>query len=51
MSMLKYFFEIGSDPDLFDGLKIAQEKKLCEEYNGAVSGDIGKSEKCGWTEL
>ncbi len=34
MSMLKCFFEIGSDPALFDGLKIAQEKSLCERYMG-----------------
>ena len=34
MSMLKSFFEIGSDPALFDGLKIAQEKEWCEEYMG-----------------
>ncbi len=34
MSMLKCFFEIGSDPVLFDGLKIAQEKELCEKYRG-----------------
>lgn len=34
MSMLKCFFEIGTDPALFDGLKITQEKKLCEEYMG-----------------
>ena len=34
MSMLKSFFEIGSDPALFDGLKIAQEKDLCEKYMG-----------------
>ena len=34
MSMLKCFFEIGSDPALFDGLKIMQEKGLCEEYMG-----------------
>ena len=34
MSMLKCFFEIGSDPALFDGLKIAQEKELCEQYQG-----------------
>ena len=32
MSMLKSFFEIGSDPALFDGLKISQEKELCEKY-------------------
>ena len=34
MSMLKSFFEAGSDPTLFDGLKIAQEKELCEKYMG-----------------
>ena len=31
MSMLKCFFEIGCDKTLFDGLKIAREKELCEE--------------------
>lgn len=34
MSMLKSFFSIGSDPGLFDGLKITQDTKLCEEYMG-----------------
>ena len=34
MSMLKYFFETGSDSTLFDGLEISKEKKLCEEYMG-----------------
>lgn len=34
MSMLQAFFEIGSDPALFDGLEIAKEKALCEEYMG-----------------
>ncbi len=34
MSMLKCFFETGSDPALFGGLKIAQEKSLCERYMG-----------------
>ena len=34
MSMLKCFFEIGSDPALFDGLKIRQETELCEKYMG-----------------
>ena len=34
MSMLKCFFEIGSEPMLFDGLKIMQEKSLCEKYMG-----------------
>lgn len=34
MSMLRSFFEAGSDPALFDGLMIAQEKELCEKYMG-----------------
>ena len=34
MSMLKCFFEIGADKALFDGLKIAQEKELCDQYQG-----------------
>lgn len=34
MSMLKCFFEIGSDPALFEGLKIIQEKDLCRDYLG-----------------
>ena len=34
MSMLRYFFEIGTDKSLFDGLYIAQNKKLCDEYMG-----------------
>lgn len=34
MSMLKYFFEYGCDSSLFDGLLIAEETKLCQEYMG-----------------
>lgn len=34
MSMLKYFFEIGTDKTLFEGLHIAEERELCEEYMG-----------------
>lgn len=34
MSMLKAFFEIGSDARLFDGLYIAQNKELCAKYLG-----------------
>ena len=34
MSMLKCFFEAGTDPALFNGLKIMQEKELCEKYMG-----------------
>ena len=34
MSMLKCFFEIGTDKSLFDGLKIAENQELCAEYQG-----------------
>ena len=34
MSMLKCFFEIGTDKSLFDGLKVSEEKELCEKYMG-----------------
>ena len=34
MSMLKYFFEIGCNKALFDGLAISEEKELCEKYMG-----------------
>ncbi len=34
ISMLKSFFEIGNDPTLFEGLKIAEERELCEKYMG-----------------
>ena len=34
MSMLKCFFEIGGAPELFGGLKIMEERALCEKYMG-----------------
>ena len=34
MDMLKCFFEIGGPKDVFEGLKISQEKELCEQYQG-----------------
>lgn len=34
MSMLQSFFEIGTDPTLFDGLNISQETALCDEHMG-----------------
>ena len=34
MSMLKYFFNIGTDSTLFDGLEISKENKLCDRYMG-----------------
>lgn len=34
MSMIKSFFEIGTDKRLFDGLYISSKKETCEEYMG-----------------
>ena len=34
MSMLRAFLEIGTDPNLFTGLEISEEKELCEKYLG-----------------
>ena len=34
MSMLKSFFEIGTDKTLFEGLAISEETVLCEKYMG-----------------
>ena len=34
MSMLKSFFELGTDPGIFQNLAIAEETALCEEYMG-----------------
>ncbi|MCI7322003.1 MAG: ATP-binding protein [Lachnospiraceae bacterium] len=34
MSMLRHFFEIGTDPSLFDGLSIAQNQELCQKFMG-----------------
>ncbi len=33
-AMLKYFLEIGCDKNLFDGLKISEDRELCEQYMG-----------------
>lgn len=32
MSMLRSFFEIGGEPELFDGLEIMREEELCHAY-------------------
>ena len=32
MSMLKYFFEIGNDQAIFEGLEISKDKELCDQY-------------------
>ncbi len=34
IDMLKSFFEIGADMSLFEGLKITEEKELCEQHLG-----------------
>ena len=34
MSMLKSFFEVGTDESLFDGLYISGSKELCDKYMG-----------------
>ena len=34
ISMLRNFFEIGTDATLFDGLHISQNTQLCEKYMG-----------------
>lgn len=34
MSMIRSFFEIGTDPLLFEGLYISQNKALCDQYMG-----------------
>ena len=60
MSMLKCFFEIGADKALFDGLKIAQEKRRPQNRTGkravravpgAVPGDLPQPEKRRWPDL
>ncbi|MEF2653980.1 MAG: AAA family ATPase [Blautia sp.] len=34
MSMLEYFFSTEGDKNIFEGLEIAKDTKLCEEYMG-----------------
>ena len=34
MSMIQHFFEIGTDPALFNGLKISKNTEICEQYMG-----------------
>lgn len=34
MSMLEKFFSLNADKSVFDGLKIAEERDLCEKYMG-----------------
>ncbi len=62
MSMLRAFFEIGTDKRLFDGLSIARETALCEAYMGQypvisislkqVRGlDYASAERQMWTTI
>ncbi len=61
MSMLKHFFEIGTDPALFEGLYIAQNRELCDAYLGqypviflslkAVEGLTFEAARYRFTEL
>lgn len=61
MSMLRYFFETGTDPTLFAGLYISHNQKLCAEYMGkfpviflslkSVEGLTFESAKYRLTEL
>ena len=46
MSMLKSFFDIGTDKALFDGLYISGNKELCDEYMGKVPGYFLVIEGC-----
>lgn len=50
MDMLRCFFEIGSDPKLFDGLQITEYTDLCRDYMGkypvisiSLKGAVGSS--------
>lgn len=50
MNMLKTFFEIGSDKSVFEGLKISEEKELCDKF-GKVSSDFYNFKRNRRTEL
>lgn len=62
LSMLKSFFEIGTDRELFDGLSVVRETDLCEKYMGRfpviyvtlkeVSGEnFDEAEQNLWEEI
>ena len=42
MSMLKSFFEIGTDPSLFEGLYISGNQAICEQHVGSMDLRIRK---------
>ncbi len=53
MDMLKTFFEPGTDPALFQGLKISEHKDLCEAYMGkypVISVSLKDVEGCNFEE-
>ena len=47
MSMLRYFFEAGTDATLFDGLYISQNSQMCEAYMGKFPVIFSFIERCG----
>lgn len=51
MSMLKNFFEVDNDNMIFNGLEIAREKELCEEYMGEISGNFDYLKRGNWRKL
>jgi hypothetical protein len=58
MNMLQAFFETGSREEWFEGLAVAQEKELCEEYRGkfpvvsiSLKGVDGLSFECARNAL
>ena len=51
MSMLKSFFEIGGDTSIFDGLRVAQEKQLCEAHMGKYPVVFCIAQGRGWADF
>lgn len=58
MSMLKSFFDISGNEEIFKGLKIAEEAELCRQYMGrypvislSLKGVNGIDFKCAYTML
>ena len=53
MDMLRTFFEIGTDPSLFQGLKISEETELCEAHMGkypVISISLKDVEGCNFED-
>lgn len=51
MSMIKSFFEIGTDKRLFDGLYISSKKRIVRRIYGKVSRHLSFTEGCRGTYL